>query len=1089
MKKSNHFLSGSAMPLKKIILVMKLFTILLIIALHVSARSYSQKVISLDIQNATLKQVFKAIEKQSTYRFFYSDNIVPADKKIAININKGTINEVMDKALKQFPLNWKLIDNKSIVILEVSANIPDRVITGVVKDEKGELLPGVIVKEKGTNNAVATDVNGAFKIKLINQGATLTFSFVGYESLDIVVGDKNELPGITLQPSTKSLDEVIVVGYGKQSKRLVTGSIASVDVKALETLPTTNISQAIRGRVAGVQFLDNGRPGQGGSILVRGKRSINASNDPLIILDGVFFNGSLADINPDDVESMDILKDASAAAIYGSKAANGVLLITTKSGKSEKPEIRFNTYYAGNDWSKKIQLLTPDRYIQKTLDYRSQNGLPADPSQITSYLQPSEAKNYLAGKSIDPWAYVSQHSYTASYDLSISAKSKNVSYYISGSIADEKGLIFDDNSKRTSLKANIETKATDWLTLGLTSQFTNRDLSGLAPDMGFTYLTSPFATLKYPDGSYTQYSVTEDQLVTNPLYTATQTVDEEISQNLFSNLYGIIKFPLKGLSYRVNYSPSFRWYHKYDAYKQDPHLTNNVTTASKENDNYFDYTFENILTYTHDINADNNLDVTLLYGSNRDKFETTTASGTTFPTDLVGWNNLKLAATQTATSGATDQTGVSSMARINYRYKNKYFATITGRRDGSSVFAANNKYAFFPSAALSWIATEEKFMQNAKWIDFLKLRLSYGSVGNQAIQPYQSLGLTGTTQYVFGDGGSTSPGIFPGTQMPNPNLKWETTYNANVAVDFQILKGRISGTLEYYALDTKNLILQRSLPDMDLYQTILLNLGETRNKGVELTFNTVNLRSRNFEWTSNLTFSYDKNTIVHIYNSDANGDGIEDNDITNKWFIGSPISVAYDYKTDGIYQQGDVLPTGYKPGWIRVKDLNGDNAITPSDRTVIGDLDPKYRWGINNNFNYKNFTLSVFVNAVQGWIGQYNRLTVTGGGNYVGRPANMQDLGWWTPENKSTTMPSLNFTNPLALNTYADRSFVRLQDVSFGYNLPKSALQKIKLQSLKVYVSGRNLYTWTKWPGPDPESGDQGFPTPRTISVGLSASY
>ncbi|HTH82539.1 MAG TPA: TonB-dependent receptor [Mucilaginibacter sp.] len=1069
---------------------MKLFTFLLIIALHVSANSYSQKIISLDVKSATLKQVFKAIEKKSNYRFFYSDNIVPTDKKIAINIDAGTIKEVMDKALKEFPLTWKLIDDRSIVISEVTTNsFDDRVITGSVKDEKGAPLPGVVVKEKGTNNAVATDVNGTFKIKLINTAGTLTFSFVGYESQDVVLGDKNDLPVISLQPSAKALNEVIVVGYGTQSKRVVTGSIASVDLKAQETLPNTNVSQALRGRVAGVQFLDNGRPGQGGSILVRGKRSINASNDPLIILDGVFFNGSLADINPDDVESMDILKDASAAAIYGSRAANGVLLITTKTGKSEKPTINFNTYYAGNEWSKKIQMLTPQRYIQKILDYRAQTGLTSDPTQITTYLQPSEAKNYLAGNSVDPWNYVSQRSYTNSYDVNISAKNKNTSYFLSGAMVTEKGLIFNDNSKRTSVKANVETKLADWFTVGVSSQFSNRNTSGLEASLGNAYLTSPFATLHYPDGSLTQYSVTEDQLVTNPLYTATQTTNEEISQNLFANFYAIINLPIKGLSYRLNYSPNYRWYHNYNAYKQDPHLTNNVTTASKANTQNFDWTLENIVTYKKDIGRDHSFDITLLYGRNYSKVDSTQVNGATFPSDQYGWNNLKLASTLTATSSAAEINGVSSMARINYRFKNRYFVTLTGRRDGSSVFAANNKYAFFPSAALSWVASDESFMSSVNWLNFLKLRLSYGSVGNQAIAAYTTLGLTGTTQYVFGDGGSTSPGIFPGALMPNPNLKWETTYNANLAVDFQLLKGRIGGTLEYYALDTKNLILRRNLPDMDLYQTILLNLGETQNKGVEITFNTVNIQSKDFQWSSNLNFSYDRNKIVHIYNSDANGDGIEDNDITNKWFIGSPISVAYDYKPNGLYQASDVLPAGYKPGWVRVTDLTGDGAITSADRTVLGNLDPKYRWGINNNFTYKNFTLSAFVSAAQGWIGAYPRLYASGSANYIGRPANLQDVGWWTAADPTNTHPALSFTNPLGIVPYASRNFVRLQDVSFSYSLPKPVLQKIKMQNLRFYVSGRNLYTWTKWPGPDPESGDAYFPTPRTISVGLSASY
>jgi TonB-linked SusC/RagA family outer membrane protein len=1073
---------------------MRIAVIIMILGiLQVNAKDvYSQNTkLSLNFSETELVKILDSIESQSEFFFLYNEKLLDTERKVTINEKDKLITDILNDLFAGTTVKYSIIDRKIILApeyLTTPSGQQQLNITGKVIDfATGEGMPGVNIVVKGTTIGVVSGVNGVYSIQIADKNSTLLFSFIGYVAQEIQVGEKL-IVNVTLTPELKGLDEVIVIGYGTQSKRVVTGSISSIDMASQINLPVTNVSQAVRGRVAGVQFTDNARPGQGGTILIRGERSITANNAPLIILDGVPFNGSLADINSNDVESMDILKDASAAAIYGSKAANGVILITTKMGKTEKPIIRFNTFFASSSWMKRVKLLSPERYIQKTLDYRLQNGLPADPAQITTYLQASEAANYTNGISLDPWDAVSQTAGANSYDLSVSAKSNSTSFYVSGAIVNEKGLIYNDNSKRISFKTNIETKVTKWLSFGIASQFSNRDLSGLEANLGTAYQTSPYANLFDPDGTPTQYSVKEDQLVTNPLYMTWLTKNEEIYQNLFANLYTIIDVPfIKGLKFRLNFSPNYRWGHNYNFVKQDPRLPNNITTASKYNEENLDWTLENILTYNCVLNENNSFDITLLYGRNRASGISTTANGATFPSDVVTWNNLGQATTQTIASYASTQEGVSSMARLNYRFKSRYLITLTGRRDGASVFAANNKYTFFPSAAFSWIASEEKFLKGLKQLELLKLRLSYGTVGNQAISPYQSLSLTSTTKYVFGDGGSTSTGIYS-SNMGNPNLKWETTYSTNIAVDFQLFKSRIGGTVEVYNLDTKDLILSRSLPLMTGYSSVLVNLGQTNNKGIELTLNTVNIRRGDFEWSSGFVFSMNKNKIVHIYNSDINGDGIEDDDLGNRWFIGQPIRVAYDYVFDGIYQVEDVLPTGYKPGWIRVKDLNTDGIFNATyDRKVIGVLQPKFRWSLNNNIVYKNFTLSVFINALQGWIGSYNRLISTT--SYVERPANLEDVNWWTEENRSNTRSSLNFKNPLGLSTYLDRSFIRLQDVSLSYDIPKSVLEKIRVQGLRAYISGRNLYTWTKWLGPDPESGQGYYPTSRTVSLGLSLNF
>ncbi|MCE6990500.1 TonB-dependent receptor [Dyadobacter sp. CY323] len=971
----------------------------------------------------------------------------------------------------------------------------DRIVRGTVKDaETNAGLPGVNLIIKGSQQGTTTNVDGKYEISVPHDSTVLVISFVGYLSHSVVVGSNNTLD-ISLKVDQKALDEVVVVGYGTQSRRNVTGSVVKVDMKQTENLPNTNISQALRGRVAGVQFTDSGRPGQGGSILVRGPRSLSGGNNPLIVLDGIFFNGSLADVNPNDIESMEVLKDASAAAIYGSRAANGVILITSKKGTTEKPTIRFNMFTGVSDFAYKVKLLTPERYIQKVLDYRQVAGLTYDPAQITSYLQPSEVENYESGKTTDPWDLVSQKGRINSYDLSISGRSNTTNYYVSAALTNEKGLIFNDNQKRLSLRANLETDVAKWLTIGFSSTFIRRDLSGKEADS--PYSVSPYGTPFYEDGEPTQWLVPEDQISTNPIRSALLTRNEEVYTNIFANFYAMLNIPaVEGLTYRVNYSPNYRWQHNYNFFRQDKHFAGNTTSAGKFNREDFDWVLENILTYNRQINENHAFDITLLYGRNHLGFESTTANASQLSSEALGWNDLGLGGILTNTSSAGFTDGLSSMARLNYRIKNKYLLTLTARRDGSSVFAANNKYATFPSGSLAWIASEEPFLKDVPFVDMLKVRASYGAVGNQAISPYQSLSLSSTTRYVYGDGGPSSLGVYP-SSMANSDLKWETTYTANFAVDFELFKGRLGGTFELYNMDTRNLLVQRSLPTMTGYNSVWTNLGATNNKGLEFSINSINLRKGKFEWGSNVVFSTNKNKIVHLYQSDTNGDGKEDDDLGNKWFIGQPVNVAYDYIMDGVYQVGDEIPAGFKPGYIRLKDLNGDSKVTAADdRTIVGQMgQPKIRWGVTNNFTYNNLTLSVFVNAMQGWIATLNELDIeyflSGSGNYPNRPVNRLDAGWWTPENKSNTRPSLGYPNPYLHNYYLSRNFVRIQDVSLTYQVPKNVLSRVKLANARVFVNGKNLATFTKWLGTDPESGGtaKGFPVPRSFTLGLNLGF
>ncbi|MBB5284062.1 TonB-linked SusC/RagA family outer membrane protein [Rhabdobacter roseus] len=1070
--------------------------------------------ISIQVAQVPLEQALSTLESKAKVRFAYSRSLIPVKEPVQIVAENEPLASVLDRLLKPLSIDYQVVNGQimlkrrktaflnepSVAPKEVLQAPEDISVTGRVLDATSqEGLPGVNILVKGTSRGTTTNTDGSFRIEVPTGEAVLVFSFVGYQPQEVRVGGQTTLQ-VRLAPDTKALEEVVVVGYGTQSKRNVTGSVAKVDMKRTETLPNTNVTQALRGTVAGVQFTDNGRPGQGGSIHIRGLRSITASNDPLIVVDGVFFNGNLADISPNDIESVEVLKDASASAIYGSRAANGVILVTTKQGQTEKPTIRFNTFYGVQNFSHKIQLLTPERYVQKFLDFRTQNGQTADPTQIPSYLQDLEVENYRAGRTIDPWDEISQRASIQSYELSIGAKSGRSTYYLSAGYTDERGLIYGDKAKRITLRSNVDSKVTSWLNVGITSQFSQRDLSGIEANTSTAGQLSPFATLYFDEARTNPIPYPQtDNLVLHPLFDAMNNQNEEIYNNLFANVYAIVELPLKGLRYRMNYSPNFRWAHRYNfvpVYQQNG--LNRLGSGSKYNEENFDWVLENILTYDTRLGDNHHLDVTLLYGANAFSFNSTQAAGSNFFNDVLNWNNLALAQVQTSQSNAYRQAGVSSMARLNYRFMERYLLTLTARRDGTSVFGRNNKYGVFPSAALAWIASDEAFLQNVSWLDLLKMRVSYGLVGNQAVSPYSSLSQMNTTRYVYGDGGHTTTGIFPST-MANANLQWEKTTAANLALDFSTFQGRVGGTVEVYNLDTRDLLLDRALPAMTGFPTIRTNVGATNNKGLEITLNTANVKQARFSWNSDFVFSTNRNRIVSLYGNDANNDGIEDDDLGNRWFIGQPLGALYDFVQDGIYQEGDELPAGYQPGFVRLRDLNGDGVVRAAeDRTIIGQSQPKYRWGVTNTFNYGGFSLSVFVNSLLGWM-RNNSFFLDPSKNFTGRSINLADVGWWTAENRSNVRPSLVYSNPLNHGFYESRDFVRIQDVSLAYTFKSELLSRYQLASARVYVSSKNLATFTNWTGWDPESGyasevsgssDRvGFPTLRSFVVGVNLSF
>lgn len=1112
----------------KTLLIMKLTAVFLIVfCLNTNAGGYAQKV-NLDQKNVPINKVFKEIKKQTGFTFIYTEGLLRKATRVSVTLSDATLEQALEACFRNQPLGYSIF-NKMVIVKEKDLDLVKKAlfsapvfipVKGGVFNDKGEALSGATVTEKGTNNAVITQADGSFSINVSGSNALLLVSFVGYETKEVAVNNLADVH-VVLEQVNANLNDVVVVGYGTQRRKAVTGSVSKVDLKNLQNTPATNISQALRGSVAGVQFQSNGRPGQGGNILIRGQRSITASNDPLIVLDGIIFSGSLSDISPNDVESMEVLQDASAGAIYGTRAANGVILITTKRGTTEKPTVSFNTYYGVQDYAHKIKMHTPGQYIQTILDYRTQSGQTSDPTKVVDYLQPLESDNYTSGSTTDPYDLVSQDASIQSYEVGVSGRTSRLSYYFSGGLTKDKGLVFNDKEDRVSFRTNLEAKVTNWFRAGITSQFTQRDKSGIEAgrpadsdfEQGPNYGTSPYASY-YLDEAKTQLRLgVVSPAITNPLFYAKRSINDDKNYNLFANIYGIVDIPfVKGLSYRINYSPNLRWDHQYTF--EPIYLLENRRDSGigrKLNSQTFDYYLENIVNYKKTFAAVHSVDVTLLYGRNNSKFDRTNVRSEKFFNDALGYNNLSLGRIQTVFTDAVEINGISSMARLNYGFKDRYFITLTARRDGFSAFGPNNKFGVFPTAAVAWVASDESFLKNNNVLSYLKLRASYGKVGNQGIAAYSTVPRLSNTfpnnnqvAYVFGDGGQTSIGLYP-SNIVNNDLKWETTTMLNGAVDFEILKGRIGGTVEVYNSDTKDLLLDKSISPITGFSSLRTNIGSTNNKGVNVSLITVNINRNKFRWTTNLAFSTNKNKIVSLGGEDLDGNGREDDDILNGWFIGKPINSFYDFVFDGIYQEGDAFPAGYKAGYVRLKDLNKDGKIdATNDRRLIGQQQPKQIWGLTNNVSYGDFSLSAQVTAMTGWIAPYIGLDPRASYAIGIQNVNLADNGYWTADNKSTTRPSLIYPNTLQHSYYISRDFVRLQNVSLSYDF-KNLLGRANLNvaSARFYVSGRNLVTITKWPGFDPEGsvnlgfdrnrqsyqGFDRFPMTRMIVVGLNMGF
>ena len=965
-------------------------------------------------------------------------------------------------------------------------------VTGTVTDEGGNPLVGTTVLIKGTTVGAITDANGKYSVDVSSRNVSLVFSFIGFVTQEVAVQNR-AVVDVVLKAEITGLDEVIVVGYGTQKKSDITGTVASLPKERLENAPNLNVAQAIQGAVPGVMVQQTIGGAQAAStIMIRGRNSITANNDPLIIVDGIPYGGQINDINPNDVQSIEILKDASAAAIYGSRGANGVILISTKQGTEGKAVFSYDGKYSIQKVVKIHDMLTgPEFYNFK---------MERNPSAMTL----SETEAYQDGSWTDWFSLMVRTGQSQEHNLSVSGGFKNTKYYIGGGLTDIKGIAKNDNFKRFSTRLNVETKLFDWLAIGTRTQLNFDDASGAEPDFSDAFITNPLSHAYDEYGNLTIFPWPDNIIVGNPLQDLLYD-DLDKSYQVLTNNYLQLDVPwVKGLSYRLNTGVRMRFTDRANYRGRDTQSgLADLGRASVSNSVSNSTVIENILTYNKTF-GDHTLFVTGLYSYEGNKSNSKGVVGTRFPNDFLSWYGMAQAQTVVPSNSYSNTALISQMLRINYSFASRYLLTATVRRDGYSGFGADNKWGLFPSAAIGWNIAKENFFPLKDAVNDLKIRVSYGLNGNQAIGAFQSLSRFVVANYVAGT--NTVIGYKPGT-MGVSNLGWESSRTFNLGIDFGLFKDRITGNLDYYLTDTYDLLLARSisvvhgittnthLPDW-FHPAVTENIGKTQNKGLEMVLNTRNIEKNRFQWWTSANFSLNKNKIVSLYGlKDETGKEIDD--ISNQWFIGQPIRVNYGYVWDGVWQLNEADTAVYKthPGFAKLKDIDQNDTLDYRDRQIIGQQDPAFIWGLTNTFTYGNFSLSIFVHGVHG--ATMRNYTMADNVSGVEVRYNTTQKNWWTKTNPTNDwIRNQDLAGQMgsgSLVVYEKTDFVRIKDVSLSYDLPKSMLGKIGLSKVKVYVTGRNLLTFTKWDGLDPELSDEGsqreIPMQKEYVFGLSMGF
>lgn len=1024
-------------------------------------------------------------------------------------------------------------------------------VSGKVVDAGGIEMPGVNIAIKGTMVGTMTGADGTFTLSSIPGGkdAVLVFSFIGFRSQEVKVGNQTFI-NVKLEEDTEQLEEVVVIGYGTARKKDLSGAISNVQMTdELAALPNPNVMGSLSSKVAGFRYSPTNSAGGDNfsSLNIRGKNAIPADvsagqqsvNQPLLIVDGVISFGSINEINTNDIQSVDVLKDASAAAIYGSRAANGVIIITTKRGLSERPVINVNSSWNFSGWSRMPKMVTDEEKFFRNRFYAKQAGgsIPSDAVWSSDFdraqlMNTVEYDAYNEGVYTDWLDEISRTGFGQKYDVSVSGRSKIVNYYISGDYTRQKGIRKGDDYEKYNIMTKLDIQAKEWLKIGLKGNYLGAKEWGVPARIQNATWMTPYSYTHARQPGYENWPNSRpDGNSASPFWGSGAgdshlwTDDQKRNYNINGVAYAQVDFPfLQGLSYRISLNAR-RNSAMRDVFNDPRIWVNTDNTADMDNPDKFGVNVEgysytqlsstwnvdNIFTYTRDF-KNHHVDAMIGYTREASNSELlrTDFKGFSVPTTL-GVYKQDLANTRTIRRERTSSSAIGILTRVNYNYKSTYYANFTFRRDGYSAFSAGNKWGNFYGASAAWVLSNENFVKdNADWLDYLKLRFSWGQNGSRSVSPYATIGSVGTTYTWFGDSASGSAfGLVP-SSLPNRSLTWATVEKFNVGIDYNVLAGRLGGAVDVYAGKTTDMLMDRSVPYPTGFQTAKANAGKVTNKGIEITLNSVNIDGdgkEKFRWETNVVFDLNRNEIKSLYGKNYKGE--EADDVANAvaygfdsyyaLIIGKPIGAAYDLKKVGVFQSqeevdnyvdkdGNKIMPNAVPGDLKFEDFNEDGKIDANDRQYLGSMDPLFTINLGNTLSYKNFSLYFNFRWMQGndthFLG-YNPHAYSIGGS----GAQLDAVDPWTPTNHTNDYPRYGYNNSLNYQYWSPRSFLKLKDLVFSYNFDQKLIKPYGIEGLRLYVSGTDLFTITGWTGLDPEDGGTIAGGPTSSSMGSKGTY
>ena len=1074
----------------------------------ISLFSYAQhQQVRLTGSNVTLKTAFKQIEQQTKLFVDYNTQEVN-DSRVLTKLPKNSnVKEVMEQLLEGSGCSITFSNGHIIINKQARTVSSTKNISGVVKDETGEPVIGANVVVKGTTNGTVTDMNGRYSLE-VPEGGVLQISYIGYNTQEVKVGS-GDVVNVSLREDSEALDEVVVIGYGTVKKSDLTGAVGSVQMKDVSQVGITSADRALQGQIAGVQVnARTGQPGESMMIRVRGSNSLAGGNEPLYVIDGMPVEKMNSDINPEDILSMEVLKDASSTAIYGSRGANGVVMITTKRGRTGDTVLEYNGYVGVSSLRKKLDLLGKDDYIAMVneVSQNDGNGIAITPEQAAM----------LPNNDWQDLAY--QTALTHSHQVSVSGGTDKTKLYSSLNYMNQEGIIKGSDYNRFALRINGDQKLARNLSLNAsiaysygTQNTANSNADGWGAIAYTAMVMAPIQEIRDADGKYTNFSGTPWG-GTNPVGMAELYKNKTVNSRLLANMSLIYEI-IDGLTFRVNAGAEV------NAGSSDRYIPIGLSAggkldgdASKSKSNYYTIINENILTYDKRFNKNHALNLMGGVTFQTYQYNDLGGSGTGFLRDVYETNNLGVASTPgTPSSGYSDYRMASFLGRANYNLMERYLLTVTARYDGSSKFSKNHKFAFFPSAALAWRLSEENFMQDIDWLSNLKLRASIGQTGNQSISPYQTFARLGTSGPIFGDGKDIGFGL---SSMANDDLKWETTTQTDIGVDFGFFSNRLNIGFDYYWKQTRDLLYNATLPPSSGYSSMLRNLGRIDNKGFEISINTINMKGK-VNWTTNLNITSNR-SIVKDLGSDVYGNKIQRIDAPiggGNWFplfVGKAPFQLYGYEIEGIYQTDEEARLNgeatKKAGDYRYKDTDGKAGITTGDKTIIANTQPKFTFGLTNIINWNNFELSfLLIGSVGGDIvNEFNKSITNIGGTW-----NIRKDVWenhWTPENPNAkyarasvaTKDYLAFGDPSSV-WVENGPYLRFKDIKLAYTLPSQWFAGSRKPNISVYLSGQNLITITSYSHYDPEASwtssavngwDRGvYPSAKSFTLGLQVKF